>query len=493
MSSFKVLFANRVVLPDAAGPKGALRVVPAAIGVDGARIVAVEEVDEDDFLEMNFTHPAILAAKSDGIELLDFSDHVLCPAFVNAHTHLAMCAFRGIGGLAAQKGNVVEDLFYKLEQNLSADDVKAFTRMGAFESVLCGTGVVWDHYYYGQAVADALVEVGLCGVVAPTLQDEGGPGAVWLDQQVHDTEALLASTYADNGVVAAVGAHATDTVSPSLWRRVSQLASQHNLPIHAHVAQSIEEVERSHERHGKSPVAYLHDVGALDGGSGFLLVHGLFISDDDKKLLHPSRHTLGYCPHSQVQFGFPTGAHPFQQDGIPVVVGTDAGACNDTMNVQQELRLVAGGPSFGVTASASMATFAKSGALDDAKQVWAERNADFDRREQVRAPEQLLRLVWDAPGQLHPAQSSGVLAEGALANILVVDPDHPGLWPATDVVHALCYGDVASALYGVMVGGKFIGERGDFHRSIRDSEAYMAAWAEAQHRLRALEQKIGLG
>jgi cytosine/adenosine deaminase-related metal-dependent hydrolase len=37
------------------------------------------------------------------------------PAFVNGHTHLAMGALRGITGSGSFDGNVVEDLFFKLE------------------------------------------------------------------------------------------------------------------------------------------------------------------------------------------------------------------------------------------------------------------------------------------------------------------------------------------------------------------------------------------
>ena len=67
--------------------------------------------------------------------------------------------------------------FFRFEKHLSAADVRVFSRLAAFESALLGIGQVWDHYYYGFEVAEALREVGLGGVVAPTLQDLAGPGA----------------------------------------------------------------------------------------------------------------------------------------------------------------------------------------------------------------------------------------------------------------------------------------------------------------------------
>ena len=157
-----------------------------------------------------------------GMEVLDLGQHLLTPTFVNGHTHLSMSAFRGIG-LDAMAGNIVEDLYFKLESNLSAEDVRAFTRMGAYDALLSGVGTVWDHYYYGHAVADALVDVGLTGIVGPTLQDIGGPGVQQLSEQLDATIQIAESeTYQKQGIVAALAPHATDTVSDALWGQIAE-------------------------------------------------------------------------------------------------------------------------------------------------------------------------------------------------------------------------------------------------------------------------------
>ena len=58
--------------------------------------------------------------------------------------------------------------------------------------------------------------------------------------------------------------------------------------------------------------------------------------------------SLGHCPYAQAQFSYPAPIDAWLERSIDVVVGTDCGACNDTMNLQQELRLIAGGPGVGV-------------------------------------------------------------------------------------------------------------------------------------------------
>ena len=84
-------------------------------------------------------------------------DTLLFPTLVNSHTHLAMGALRGITDGDAFTGNVVEDLFFRLEVALEPEDVRAFVRMGCWEALLAGTGSVWEHYYFGDAIADAFM------------------------------------------------------------------------------------------------------------------------------------------------------------------------------------------------------------------------------------------------------------------------------------------------------------------------------------------------
>ena len=106
--------------------------------------------------------------------------------------HLGLVMLRGTGVQAASAGNVVEDLIYKAESHLEAADIAAFVRMGAYEALLSGTGLVWEHYFEGAVLAETLREMGLCAVVGPTLEDRGGPAA---DQwQVNDEMLFLMRT-----------------------------------------------------------------------------------------------------------------------------------------------------------------------------------------------------------------------------------------------------------------------------------------------------------
>lgn len=430
---------------------------------DGTSRWASARIDVRDGTIVRLAEPGDDAPPDHTDRVVDLGDQLVVPAFVNAHTHVALHGLRGPkDGLA---GNMVEDVFYRWEKALTADDVRAFARIGALECALHGVGVVFDHYYFGTAVAEALRDVGLAGVVAPTLQDRGGPGQGHADEAFEATDALLDASWRDVGIVPALGPHATDTVSAELWSEALDLAEENDLPLHAHVAQSAEEVQRCLARHGRTPLAWMQHEGLLDSPTRQLLVHALFVDDADLGRLVPGRHVLGACPFSQVQFGFPAPVETWRARGLEWVTGTDCGPSNDSMNVQKELRVLAGQAAYGVTYGP--ATFPAGLDAEAVDAVEAARKA-IDPT--MRAPETVLDSVWSTPGNWHASLPTGALAVGRRADIAVFDARHPSFWPADDVLATLAYGDVSPALTGLLVGGRWVGERGDVAAILRRDE-----------------------
>jgi cytosine/adenosine deaminase-related metal-dependent hydrolase len=366
-------------------------------------------------------------------------------------------------------------------------------RVAATECLLSGTAVVWDHYYHADAVIAGLRDVGLSAVMAPTLQDLSGPGVGQCEAQIEATLRIAGDDglHAD-GIVAALGPHATDTVSDRLWQRVGLLAEENDLPVHAHVAQSIDEFERSMEWHGETPLGRLGSLGLLGGEHAFLLVHGLYVNEADLKSLAPERHVLGYCPYSQIQFAFPAHIRAWRDAGVPLALGTDAGCCNDTMNVQQELRGLASGNAFAVSASEPYRAFLEAPDGGGARAVQEHRQISYDHAASFAAPSQLLSSVWGTAGQLHPRLRTGEISSGMRANLLVLDLDHPSLWPATDPLRSLVLSEISPAIVGMMVNGSWRGELGDFQRSILGSDDHREALTEAKGRLKALLNRAGL-
>jgi 5-methylthioadenosine/S-adenosylhomocysteine deaminase len=353
-------------------------------------------------------------------------------------------------------------------------------------------GLVWDHYYHGRAVAEALVDTGLSGVVAPTLQDLAGPGRNGFEKALAETAWLAQqSELRAKGVFTAVGPHATDTVSAELMGKALSLAQTHQLPLHLHLAQSIEELRRVTEREGCSPMSWLDRQGVLDGTVSLVLAHALYASADDLSLLDPSRHLLALCPFSQLNFGFTAPVFAWCELGMSWAVATDCAAGNDSMNLQKELRLAAALPKAGITSTQSYRDFFQHGELSRAELVQRERDEAHTRFAAHASPSALLERVWELPGEAHRGFRVGAIEVGCLANLLAWDTDHPAFWPEGDLVRALAYGDTTQAIHAMFVCGKRIGKIGDFQASLLSSPEYREARLEATERLEHLIRCAG--
>jgi 5-methylthioadenosine/S-adenosylhomocysteine deaminase len=428
--------------------------------------------------------------------LLDYGDGLITPAFVNPHTHLTMNFMRGRFADLTESDNAVEQLFFRIEAQLQPEDVRAFTRMGAYESLLAGVGLVWDHYYFGDAVAAALVEVGVAGVVAPTLQDVHGPGAGRAERGLEDTLQIAGDArLARAGVFAALGPHATDSVSPGLWAKLAQAAESHGLPLHFHLAQSPEELARVQASSGCSPVERLRRAGVLEQPR--VMAHGIYLSLADARQASfgpggaAARGWLVFCPTSQTQFGVPARIDEWLDADIPFLVASDSGNSNDGLSVQAELRWVAGYRALSASFGPGLTRLLANGGSDHAERAGVERKAAVERRRALGDSDVLLRKVWDEAGALHPAFRAGVIAEGALANLAVWNLDAPELWPATDPLRALAFSNLAHALRQLIVMGRPLGEDGAFASSLLRSSGYRDALREANARLEQLWRRAG--
>jgi 5-methylthioadenosine/S-adenosylhomocysteine deaminase len=419
----------------------------------------------------------------------DLGARALTPAFVDAHTHLALVALRGVSLEAAARGNVVQDLFFQFERSLSADDVRALTRVGAYESLLHGTALVWDHYGHGRAVAAGLVDAGVSGVVAPTLQDARPSGSEpWLplrDDSLDATVALAAGAFP--GVHAAVGPHATDTVSPALMTEIAALARRLDLPVHLHLSQAPEEVDVAVAAGRRTPLDRLDEAGLLD--LRLALAHGLYLTDADLRRLDPTRHQLALCPSSQAIFGFPAAVDTWERAGARWALATDCAASNDSMNVAKEARAVAALRTAHLAAHPARAAWAAHAQVSDAHALRDARARRWQSTASLGDPRQLFARLTTVPGTLHPAFRAGAIEPGWRAHLALWNLDHPSLWPADDPLRAIVMGDATPALSQLMVDGRWRTPR-DAHAAALTAEP---GWFEASRVARARRDHLLAG
>lgn len=451
-----------------------------AIGLSGAHISRVLSAEE------LRTGQSGARAESRGEVVIDVGAQPIVPAFVNGHTHLALAPLRGIASLARRTTNVVTDTFFRFEKHLTAADVRVFSRLGAFESALHGVGQVWDHYYFGEEVAQALSEVGLGGVVAPTLQDLSGPGAARSEEElaatlkIHESAGLRAA-----GVTAALGPHASDTVSDELFQKVRDLARRENLPVHLHLAQSAEEAAAGE---GRFKEGLAEVVLERLSGTKVVLAHGLYLSNAEVLLLAESGCVLSYCPYSQLQFGFLGPLLAWLKAGGGFSLGTDCVASNDALDVQRELALLGGAAALKVSFSMEREFFASTGDRARIPGIERERIASLGEVG-IAEPDRLLDGIFG----WHLEKTTGIpsgISEGAWAHLLVLDPEHPALYPGDDLARSIAYGSTSGAISFSIMAGKVCGRRDGLQGALLGSELYRDTLSEARRRRAELLSRV---
>ena len=231
-----------------------------------------------------------------GDEVLDARGGALVPGLVNGHTHAAMTLFRGFGDdLPLMQW--LEQRIWPAEARLTAPDVYWATRLACVEMVRSGTVRFWDMYWHQLEVARAVVDSGLRACVGqPILEFEGAPPGA-RPEAAADGIAQLG----DLGprVRPALTPHAPYSVSEPSLRLIGELAREHGVPIHTHLAETEQEVHDSIAAHGCRPAEYLDRLGLLDERT--VLAHGVWLDDTELALVAERGATIVTNPVSNMK------------------------------------------------------------------------------------------------------------------------------------------------------------------------------------------------
>lgn len=379
-----------------------------------------------------------------GDDIIDAANLTLTPGLVNGHTHAAMTLLRGYGDDLP----LMEWLRTKIwpaETRLTADTVYWGTRLAALEMIRSGTVMFWDMYWFPFDAARAIVDAGVRASISITvIETADAPDWARIDS-VADGLARL-STYGRT-ITPSIAAHALHTVSQGSLERIAELGAAHDVPLQIHLSETRGEVDDCRRDHGISPTAYLDQVGFLSDRT--VLSHGVWLSEHELDLVAERGATIVTNPASNMKLG--TGAtFPYPgaaRRGIPIGIGTDSAASNNSLDVLQEIKLLA----------LVQKHAAADAAVLPADEAWA-----------------------IATGMAAPRLGGRPIKIGAPADFLLVDLASAELRPAQETA-GLVYSATGAAVDTVVVDGRVLMR----HRHVPDAEEVLARATECATRLRA--------
>ncbi len=306
-------------------PPGTLR--DHSLIVDGGRIVAlIPQVEADREYAPR--------------ERIALAHHVLIPGLVNAHTHAAMSLFRGIADDLPLARWLEDHIWPREARSVAPAFVYDGVRLAAAEMLKGGITCCNDMYFFPDAAARGYVETGLRAMLGLPVLDFPTPYAADPDGYLQTGLAVRDAYKHEPRLSFALAPHAPYTVSDAAFEKIVMYARQLDLPIQTHLAETAHEVAESRERHGATPLARLHRLGAT--GPGFIAIHGVHLTEDDIDLLATHGGHVVHCPASNMKLG--SGIAPvttLAARGINVALGTDGAASNNRLDLFGEMRLAA--------------------------------------------------------------------------------------------------------------------------------------------------------
>lgn len=386
----------------------------ANIAIDGGKIVAIGET------------PHEFAAD----EIIDAKNHVALPGFFNAHTHAAMTLLRGSA----------EDLpldrwfnegIWRTESAVREDDVYWGTALAACEMIRSGTVGMADHYFWMHQSARVVQEAGMKAllgwcVFGSDFAAEMGPTTLALTS---DFVAEFQNS-AGGRIKTILAPHSPYISTTRALEDAVNVARKLGVGCHIHVSESQGQVDNSFKQFGKSPVAYLNDLGIFDNPS--IAAHAIYVNDEDIEILREKKVSVVACPKTHFKLAMrTTRIVDLMRAGVHVALGTDGAASNNTLDMLEVARLAA---------------LAQKHDTGDAT---------------VLSSMQTLKLATRHGARAMGFANSGVLQVGADADLILIDMDKPHLAPRHNLAANIVHSAQGSDVNYVIVDGQVLLRKGE--------------------------------
>ena len=221
------------------------------------------------------------------------------------------------------------------------------------------------------------------------------------------------------------------SVTDDLMRRTADLAREHGVRLHTHLAETLDEDAYCLEMYGCRPVEYLRRLGWL--GSDVWLAHCVHISADEARLFGETGTGVAHCPSSNFRLG--SGVAPVRAllaAGAPVGLGVDGSASNDSSNMLAEAR---------------QALLAHRTGTDPSRWITAE---------------EALWMATRGGARCLGRDDIGSLAPGKAADLILVETRRLSYAGASsDLLAALVFTPFPEPVHTVMVNGRIVVDGGE--------------------------------
>jgi len=341
----------------------------------------------------------------------------------------------------------LHEKIFPMEAKLTPEAVETFVKLSVLEYLTSGITSIFDMYIMPEATAKACMDIGMRCVLVSGLNDFTS-SVKEMEQEYkkwNETSPLISYQ---------LGFHAEYTTSKELLTNLATLANKLKAPVYAHMNETAKEVADCKKKYGMPPIMFLDSLGMFRyGGGGYHCVH---MTEDELHVLKKRRMYAITNPGSNTKLA--SGIAPIKQlleQAIPVAIGTDGPASNNCLDMFREMFLVTG--------LAKLRE--KDAACVDALKV--------------------LEMAVCNGAKAMGLYDADTLAEGKLADIIMIDLGQPNMQPQHNISKNLVYSGSKQNVKMTMIGGKILYRDGVFYTKSSPKEIY----AETERMIESLQMQ----
>ena len=339
------------------------------------------------------------------------------PPFYNAHNHAAMTLLRGYAE-DMELFDWLSNHIWPVEAKLSAEDIYIGTKLAAVEMIRSGTVYFNDSYWHPEAALRAVKETGMRATLGMlylgNISDDAKAANAALIEAAQDVETIqVAHT-----------PHAIYTVDKPTLQKIAAMMETDGRKVHIHVSETAKEVEDCLKEHNMTPVEYLDSLGLISERA--MLAHCVHLTDRDREIIAAKGAYIAHNPVSNMKLC--SGMFNFEaakKAGCRIAIGTDGTSSNNNLSMIDEMKSAA----LTAKVTAALPTAGKTADIFHAATVTGAEFAGVD---------------------------AGIIAAGKVADMILVDLDHPVMSAGYDLIADMVYAADSSVIDSVICNGKFL-------------------------------------
>jgi 5-methylthioadenosine/S-adenosylhomocysteine deaminase len=365
--------------------------------------------------------------------VIDARGGYVLPGLIQTHIHLCQTLFRGFADDLPLM-DWLRTRVWPMEAAHRPDTLRAATRLATTELLSSGTTAVltMETVHDTDVVFETVAASGMRATIGKCMMDLDAQVPKRLQETTHASiEESLAIRKRWDGAEggrlrAAFAPRFAVSCSRELLEAVAGLSTEQHALVHTHASESRDEIAIVRKMSGG--LSNLEYLASLHLASPHLCAaHCVWVDDRDQQILADHDVKVMHCPGSNLKLGSGVAPVPeMRARGITVSLGADGAACNNRLDMFEEMRL----------AAILQAMRKQPGVLPARDVLWMA----------TRAGARTLALE----------DEIGSLEAGKKADVIIVDRDRPHLAPGPDPYSTLVYAARGSDVRTTLVDGEIL-------------------------------------